>query len=196
MNMNLKGTKSEKNIKAALTGESLARNKYTFYAMQAKKEGYDEIAEMYERMAKNESMHAKIWFSILNDGLGTTKENLADSAKGENGEWMTMYPEFAKTAREEGLEELAVMFEKVAEIEKDHEKTFLKTLMTMMATEKSNVEEDAVEETQEMPKEDHHKAAKQHGYRCMFCGAVFEDRPDVCNVCGAIGSFERCIIEE
>lgn len=194
--MNLKGTKSEKNIKAALTGESLARNKYTFYAMQAQKEGYSEIAEMYERMAKNESMHAKIWFSILNDGLGTTKENLADSAKGENGEWMTMYPEFAKTAREEGLEELAVMFEKVAEIEKDHEKTFLKSLMAMMTSEKSNLNDGMVEEKAEMPKENHHKPESKAGYRCMFCGAVFEDRPDVCNVCGAIGSFERYLIEE
>lgn len=194
--MNLKGTKSEKNIKAALTGESLARNKYTFYAMQAQKEGYTEIAEMYERMAKNESMHAKIWFSILNDGLGTTKENLMDSAKGENGEWMTMYPEFAKTAREEGLEELAIMFEKVAEIEKDHEKTFLKTLMAMMAGEKENLKDAVAEESVEMPKENHHKPVSKAGHRCMFCGAVFEDRPDVCNVCGAIGSFERCMIEE
>ncbi|MGE4213286.1 MAG: rubrerythrin family protein [Anaerotignaceae bacterium] len=192
--MNLKGTKSEKNIKAALTGESLARNRYTFYAMQAQKEGHTEIAEMYERMAKNESMHAKIWFSILNDGLGTTKENLMESAKGENGEWMTMYPEFAKTAREEGLEELAVMFEKVADIEKDHEKTFLKNLMAMMASEKSK--EEVVEETVATLKDDHHRAVSKPGYRCMFCGAVYEDRPDVCNVCGAIGSFERCMIEE
>lgn len=194
--MNLKGTKSEKNIKAALTGESLARNKYTFYAMQAQKEGHAEIAEMYERMAKNESMHAKIWFSILNDGLGTTKKNLTDSAKGENGEWMTMYPEFAKTAREEGFEELAVMFEKVAEIEKDHEKTFMKSLMAMMSSEKSKSKEDGVAVKAEAPNENHHKHVSKAGYRCMFCGAVFEDRPDVCNVCGAIGSFEGCLIEE
>lgn len=192
--MNLKGTKSEKNIIAALTGESLARNKYTFYAMQAQKEGYPEIAEMYERMAKNESIHAKIWFSMLNNGLGTTKGNLVESAKGENGEWMNMYPEFAKTAREEGLDELAEMFERVASIEQDHEKTFLKSLMSIMVGEKSNAKEE--EEKLTAAPQGKNKPVIKSGYRCMFCGAVYEKRPDVCNVCGAIGSFDNCKIEE
>ena len=129
--MNIKGTQSEKNIKTALLGESLARNKYTYFAIQARKEGHYEIADMFETMAKNESNHVKIWFSILNDGLGSTKENLRDAAEGENGEWMSMYPNFAYTARKEGLDELAIMFEKVAEIEKDHEKVFLKSIISL-----------------------------------------------------------------
>jgi len=182
--MNIKGTQSEKNIKAALTGESIARNKYTFYAIQAKKEGHPEIAEMFETMAKNESNHAKIWFSLLNNGLGTTKNNIMDSANGENGEWMNMYPDFAKVARQEGLEELAQMFEKVADIEKDHERRFLKALISLNSGSKYDEKvDDAVEET------------KKIGYRCMFCGATYDNRPDVCSVCEAIGSFEKCSIE-
>lgn len=178
--MKINGTKSEQNIKSALMGESIARNKYTFYAMQAKKEGHPEIAELFERMAGNESIHAKIWFHILNNGLGTTTKNLMDAAQGENGEWMTMYPNFAKIAREEGLEELAVMFDKVAEIEADHEKTFLQALANLSKNSKVKEENNV----QEQP--------KKQGYRCMFCGAKYESRPDVCSTCEAIGSFEGC----
>ncbi|MGL4790194.1 MAG: rubrerythrin family protein, partial [Anaerotignaceae bacterium] len=137
-------------------------------------------AKLFETMAVNESYHAKIWFSLLNNGLGTTKENLTNSAQGENDEWADMYPEFAKTAREEGLEDIAIMFEKVAAIEKEHERRFLKALIAL----KSNapIEEQVT------------KTTKKIGYVCMFCGATFEDRPDVCSVCGAIGSFDKKVI--
>lgn len=181
--MNLAGTKSEKNIKAALMGESLARNKYTYYAIQARSEGNNEIADLFEKMAKNEMTHAKIWFTMLNGGLGTVEGNLTDAATGENSEWTGMYPQFAQVAREEGLEELAQMFEKVASIEKDHERTFLKALIN---TKKKN--------QPEMP--DAKETATVPGYQCMFCGAKFEHRPDVCPVCSAIGSFEACEIEK
>lgn len=179
--MDLKGTKSMANIKAALTGESLARNKYTYYAIQAKKEGFDEIADLFEKMAKNETTHAKIWFTLLNNGLGTTEKNIQDAANGENGEWTNMYPRFASIAREEGLEELAQMFEKVADIEKDHERQFIKALIKL---------KNAQNGTETAPSQN-----TKVGYRCMFCGGTFEDRPDVCPVCGAIGSFENCEID-
>ncbi|MEG1448913.1 MAG: rubrerythrin family protein, partial [Oscillospiraceae bacterium] len=122
--MNIKGTKSEENIKKALFGESVARNKYTYFAQKAKEEGNETMANLFERMATNEMNHAKIWFKVLN-GIGTTNDNLKTAATGEYEEWTSMYPSFAKTAREEGLEDLAKMFEKVAEIEKDHERQFL-----------------------------------------------------------------------
>ena len=182
--MNIKGSQSEKNIRTALTGESFARNKYTFYALQARKEGHDDIAEMFETMATNETNHAKIWFNILNGGLGTTKNNIIDAANGENGEWMNMYPNFAKVAREEGFEELAQMFERIAEIEKDHEKRFLKALVSLNAQTRY---EEKVDESV--------KDTNKIGYRCMFCGATYESRQDVCSVCEAIGSFEKCVIE-
>lgn len=182
--MNLNGTESKRNIQAALTGESLARNKYTFYAMQAKKEGLPEIAELFDRMATNESHHAKIWFQLLNEGMKPTKANLTDAAKGENSEWMSMYPKFAETARKEGFDDLATMFERVATIEKDHEKTFLQALVTLFAEKK------------EVPEKIIAKPTEKIGYRCMFCGATFDKRPDVCPVCEAIGSFERCTIVE
>lgn len=182
--MNLKGTQSEKNIRAALTGESLARNKYTYYAIQARSEGNEEIAELFEKMAKNEMTHAKIWFTMLNDGLGTIEKNLQDAAAGENSEWKNMYPAFAATAREEGLEELASMFEKVAEIENDHERRFLKALISYKKKIQNIYTEESASQKEPIA-----------GYRCMFCGATFEYRPDVCNVCGAIGSFEDCEID-
>ena len=114
--MDLKGTKTEQNVKAALMGESVARNKYTYYADQARKEGNQEIAALFDRMAGNESVHAKIWFTTLNGAIKGNLENLKDAAAGEFGEWSDMYPQFAAVAREEGFEQLAVMFEKVAEI--------------------------------------------------------------------------------
>lgn len=184
--MDLKGTKSIKNVNSALVGESLARNRYTYAAMQARSEGNSEIADLFEKMAKNETTHAKIWYTLLNGGLGNVEENLKNAAAGENSEWMNMYPEFAKTAREEGLEELAQMFEKVGEIEKDHERQFLKALLNLKKKEQPALSSATPEKTPETVE----------GYRCMFCGAVFEGRPDVCSVCGAIGSFESCTIEK
>ncbi len=119
----LKGTKTEQNLWAAFAGESQARNKYTYYASKAKKDGYQQIAALFEETANNEKEHAKMWFKLV-QGIGSTMENLADAAQGENDEWTDMYPGFAKIAREEGFEEIAVMFEGVAAIEKAHEERY------------------------------------------------------------------------
>ena len=119
--MNLKGSKTEANLLAAFAGESQARNKYTYYASKAKKEGYEQIARIFLETADNEKEHAKIWFKLLHDGMPDTAENLKDAAAGENYEWTEMYAEFAKTAKEEGFDKIAYLFEAVGAIEKEHE---------------------------------------------------------------------------
>lgn len=126
--MELKGSQTEKNLMAAFAGESMARNKYTYYASKAKKEGYVQLGDLFEETANNEKEHAKIWFKLLHDGIPSTDVNLQDAASGENYEWTDMYPGFAKAAREEGFTKIAVLFEKVAEIEKEHEQRYLKLL--------------------------------------------------------------------
>ena len=125
--MNLKGTKTEQNLWAAFAGESQARNKYTYYASKAKKDGYEQIASLFLATADNEKEHAKLWFKHL-DGIGTTAENLQHAAEGEHYEWTDMYAEFARVAREEGFEALAVQFENVAKVEKEHEERYLALL--------------------------------------------------------------------
>ena len=125
----LKGTKTEANLQAAFAGESQARNKYTYYASKAKKDGYVQIASIFEETANNEKEHAKIWFKLLHGGdIPATDANLLDAAEGENYEWTDMYAGFAKDAREEGFTEIAVLFEKVAAIEKMHEERYRKLL--------------------------------------------------------------------
>ena len=115
--MELKGSKTETNLMAAFAGESEARNKYTYYASKARKEGYEQIADLFEETAANEREHAKLWFKLIH-GIGTTEENLKDAAAGENYEWTDMYATFAKEAREEGFDRIAALFEGVAAIEK------------------------------------------------------------------------------
>ena len=122
--MELKGTKTEKNLQAAFAGESQARNKYTYYASQAKKEGFEQIAAIFTETANNEKEHAKMWFKLLNGGIGKTVDNLKDAAAGENYEWTDMYATFAKEAREEGFDHIANLFEGVAAIEKEHEERY------------------------------------------------------------------------
>ncbi|MBQ3552928.1 MAG: rubrerythrin family protein [Clostridia bacterium] len=123
--MELKGSKTEMNLLAAFAGESQARNKYTYYASQAKKDGYVQIAAIFEETAANEKEHAKIWFKELHGGkMPSTMENLHDAASGENYEWTEMYAEFAKTAKEEGFARIAALFEAVAKIEKHHEERY------------------------------------------------------------------------
>ena len=125
----LKGTKTEANLRTAFAGESEARNKYTYYASQAKKDGYVQISKIFEETAANEKEHAKLWFKLLNGGkVGPTLENLKDAAAGENYEWTDMYATFAKEAREEGFDDIAVLFEGVAAIEKEHEERYRKLL--------------------------------------------------------------------
>ena len=124
----LKGTKTEANLQHAFAGESQARNKYTYFASAARKEGYEQIADIFLETAGNEKEHGKIWYKLLNDGVGTTAENLKAAAAGENGEWTEMYANFAKTSREEGFNDIAALFEGVAKIEKEHEERYLKLL--------------------------------------------------------------------
>lgn len=124
--MDLKGSKTESNLQTAFAGESQARNKYTYYASKAKKEGYQQMAAIFEETANNEKEHAKIWFKLLQGGeISDTLSNLKDAAAGENYEWTDMYAKFAKEAREEGFEKIALLFEKVGEIEKHHEERYL-----------------------------------------------------------------------
>ena len=177
-NLNLKGTKSEANLRAALSGESIARNKYTYYAQQARKEGLEDVANLYERMAKNESEHAKIWYKYLNGEMKSTMNNLYESASGEGYEYSNMYPKFAQIAREEGFEELAKRFENIAEIEHNHELTFMKAMANI--TQKNTTFEPEQKE-----------AEKKYEYRCVFCGKVSDKPLDVCPVCEAIGAFQH-----
>ena len=127
--MELKGSKTEKNLLEAFAGESMARNKYTYYASKAKKEGFVQIANLFEEPAGNEKEHAKIWFKLLHDGeISTTSVNLLDAAEGENYEWTDMYAKFAADAREEGFTRIAALFEMVGKIEKEHEERYRKLL--------------------------------------------------------------------
>lgn len=165
--MELKGTKTEANLMAAFAGESQARNKYTYYASKAKKEGYEQIAAIFEETAGNEKEHAKIWFKLLHDGgVPSTTENLQDAANGENYEWTDMYKEFAKTAKEEGFDHIAFLFESVGKIEKEHEERYKKLL--------SNIEEGKVFECGEVKM-----------WKCRNCGHIHiaVSAPSVCPVC-------------
>lgn len=169
---NLKGTKTEANLLAAFAGESQARNKYTYYASKAKKDGYVQIANIFEETAANEKEHAKIWFKLLHDGIPSTVENLKDAAEGENYEWTDMYAGFAKEAREEGFEHIAVLFEKVGEIEKEHEERYKKLL--------ANIEGDLV--------------FSKDGdcvWQCINCGHIVigKKAPEVCPVCSHPQSY-------
>lgn len=178
--MQLKGTKSEKNVMAAFEGESKARNKYTYFGAKAMAEGHIETAELFAKMADNEREHAKIWFKLLNE-IGDTKENVQDAAAGESHEWRSMYPEFARVAREEGLDMLAAMFEKVAGIEQTHEERFLKEFIKLQSGKA------VATPVQQKPV-----------YRCEFCGYTQEytgqEAPPVCPVCEAIGAFVRTML--
>lgn len=164
--MNLKGSKTEKNLMAAFAGESEARNKYSYYASKAKKDGYVQIGKIFEETAANEKEHAKIWFKLLKDGIGATVDNLADAASGENYEWTEMYPTFAKEAREEGFEHIAYLFEQVAKIEKEHEERYKKLL--------ENIEGGLVFSRDE-----------EMIWQCSNCGHIMVGKkaPDVCPVC-------------
>ncbi len=143
--MELKGSKTEQNLINAFAGESQARNKYTYYASKAKKEGYEQIASIFEETANNEKEHAKMWFKLLHeDEVPDTLTNLKDAANGENYEWTEMYEEFAKTAREEGFNDIARKFELVGAIEKHHEERYLKLLSNIENKEVFNKEETVV----------------------------------------------------
>ena len=162
----LKGSKTEQNLMTAFAGESQARNKYTYYASKAKKDGYVQIAQIFEETAANEKEHAKLWFKLLHDGIPSTAENLKDAADGENYEWTDMYSTFAKEAREEGFDYIANLFDGVAAIEKEHEERYRKLL--------KNVEDGLVFSKDE-----------DKIWQCANCGhiCIGKKAPEVCPVC-------------
>ena len=166
LNMDLKGSKTEANLMAAFSGESMATNKYTYFASKAKKDGYQQIAAIFEETAANEREHAKMWYKLLSGGIGTTLENLGHAAEGENFEWTDMYAGFEKEAREEGFDKIADLFAGVAAVEKEHEERYRKLI--------ANIEGEAV--------------FSKDGdtiWQCRNCGhiCVGQKAPEVCPVC-------------
>ena len=171
--MELKGSKTEKNLMDAFAGESQARNKYTYFASKARKEGYEQIAEIFEETANNEKEHAKLWFKLLNGGdIPSTEENLKAAAEGENYEWTDMYDRMAKEAKEEGFDKIAYLFEQVGKIEKEHEARYLKLL--------KNVKDGLV-----FSRDD------ERIWKCRNCGHIVIGKyaPEVCPVCNHPKSF-------
>jgi len=178
--MELKGSKTEKNLQDAFAGESMARNKYTFYASKAKKEGYLEIADFFLETAANEKEHAEIWFKQLHDGeIPATNLNLKDGAAGEHYEWTEMYVNFAKTAREEGFAKIAFLFDKVAAIEKRHEERYLKLLAKLEGDLVFNSDND------------------EQIWICTNCGHIHVGKtaPKLCPVCDHPQSYFRRYVE-
>ena len=168
---NLKGTKTEANLQAAFAGESQARNKYTYFASKAKKDGYEQIADLFLKTADNEKEHAKLWFKLLG-GIGTTAENLQAAAEGEYYEWTDMYDTFAKEAREEGFDHIANLFEGVAKIEKTHEERYRKLLKNVEGNLVFSKDGDTI-------------------WECRNCGHIVigKEAPAVCPVCAHPQSF-------
>ena len=169
----LKGTRTEANLQTAFAGESQARNKYTYYASKAKKDGYVQIAKLFEETANNEKEHAKIWFKLLHSGIiPDTPENLLDAAEGENYEWTDMYAGFAVVAREEGFDEIADLFEKVAAIEKMHEERYRKLLANVQGGLVFSRDEDMM-------------------WECSNCGHIVigKKAPEICPVCKHAKSY-------
>lgn len=163
----LKGTRTEQNLMTAFAGESQARNKYTYYASKAKKDGYVQIAQLFEETANNEKEHAKIWFKLLHGGtVPSTEENLKDAAAGENYEWTDMYAQFAREAREEGFDEIADKFEMVGAIEKHHEERYLKLLDNLQKKVVFTKDGDCI-------------------WQCSNCGhlVIGKQAPELCPVC-------------
>ena len=172
--MNLKGSRTEANLMAAFAGESQARNKYDYYASKARKDGYVQIAELFEETARNEKEHAKLWFKLLHDGIPGTAENLKDAAAGENYEWTDMYATFAKEAEEEGFTDIARLFRGVAAIEKEHEERYLKLLANVEGGIVFSRDEDMI-------------------WQCGNCGHVVigKKAPQICPVCDHPQSYFR-----
>lgn len=169
----LKGSKTEKNLMTAFAGESEARNKYTYFASKAKKDGYVQIANIFEETAANEKEHAKMWYKLLNGGaIGSTVDNLVEAANGENYEWTDMYAGFAKEAKEEGFDEIAYLFEEVAKIEKEHEERYRKLLTNIQGDLVFSREGDVI-------------------WQCSNCGhiCVGKKAPEVCPVCAHPQSY-------
>ena len=190
LNMKLKGSKTEKNLLKSFAGESQARNRYTFFASAAKKEGYEQISAIFQETADNEKEHAELFFKLLEGGMteitasypagviGTTAENLKEAAEGEKLEWGTLYPDFADVAEKEGFEKIANTFRMVAKVEKEHERRYRKLL--------ANVEQGKV-----------FKKDKVIKWKCRNCGHVYEgsEAPERCPVCDHARSYFEVWVE-
>ena len=176
--MELKGSKTEANLLTAFAGESQARNKYTYYASKAKKEGYEQIAALFTETANNEKEHAKIWFKLLHDGIGDTAANLLDAAEGENYEWTEMYDTFAKEAKEEGFDKIAYLFSEVAKIEKAHEERYRKLLANLKEGLVFSKDGDTI-------------------WQCSNCGHIHVGKkaPEVCPVCAHPQAYFQVLAE-
>ena len=177
--MKLQGSKTEKNLMTAFAGESQARNKYSYYASQARKEGYNQIADIFDETANNEKAHAKMWFKLLHGGaVPSTEVNLKDAAAGENYEWTSMYADFAKVAKEEGFDEIAMLFQGVAAIEKKHEERYTKLL--------KNLENDEV-----------FKKSGKVVWKCTNCGHYHygDKAPEKCPVCDHPQAYFELVCE-
>ena len=170
--MELKGSKTEANLQAAFAGESMATNKYTYFASKAKKDGYQQIAAIFEETAANEREHAKMWYKLINGGIDSTLENLGHAAEGENYEWTDMYSEFAKVAREEGFEQIAALFEGVAAIEKEHEERYRRLITNIEQGGGFSKDGDTI-------------------WQCRNCGhiCIGKEAPEVCPVCAHPQSY-------
>ncbi len=170
--MDLKGSKTEANLRTAFSGESEARNKYTFYASKARKDGYEQIADIFEETARNEKEHAKLWFKLLHGGMPGTLENLADAAAGENYEWTDMYKTFAEEAKAEGFDSIAKLFEEVGEIEKEHEARYRKLIENIEGGLVFSRDGDMI-------------------WQCANCGHIVigKNAPKVCPVCAHPQSY-------
>lgn len=162
----LKGTKTLENLQTAFAGESQARNKYSYFASKARKDGYVQIAEIFEETANNEKEHAKMWFKLINGGIGSTADNLKAAADGENYEWIDMYANMAKVARAEGFDDIAKLFEGVAAIEREHEERYKKLLENLNSGEVF-------------------KRVGENEWHCLNCGHIHvgESAPETCPVC-------------
>ncbi len=174
--MEFKSSRTWQNILYAYANESKARSSYTMYAEVARAEGREDIAQLFERMGKNEQEHAKLWYKILNDGIGDSATNLAKSAKEENAEWKNLYPRFAEEARAEGYDSVATMFEQIAAIEYDHERRFMESYLHLQ-------NKDSVAEV--LP------PCTETQYCCIFCGHQEAERVTTCPVCGASNSLVK-----
>ena len=172
--MELKNSKTYQNLQTAFAGESQARNKYTYYASKARKDGYVQIADLFTETAEQEKEHAKIWFKLLHDGVGETLDNLKDAAAGENYEWTDMYKEFEQTAKEEGFNDIADLFGAVAKIEAQHEKRFLKLLENVEGGLVFSRDGDTI-------------------WQCSNCGHIHigKDAPELCPVCKHPNAYFR-----
>ena len=179
MSKELKGTRTEANLMEAFAGESMARNKYTYFASKAKKDGYVQIAAIFEETAANEKEHAKIWYKYLHGGaVPATVENLSDAAAGENAEWTDMYARMAREAREEGFDEIAERFEQVAAIEKHHEERYRKLLKNINDKKVFSKDGDAI-------------------WQCSNCGhiVVGKEAPEICPVCAHPRAYFQVLAE-